>query len=770
MQSALRIAIGRTAGIARADWNPAAALAGLGLVLLLALALLPQRAGATTEVQASGLPYEIAIFVSSNPDRCYAAGTNAAIVKLAKRQLTQINSRGGIGGRPLHLRFLDDASNADKTVANAREALATPELLGMIGLTSSDRGEVLFKALSEDIKKSAVPFISDLSVGKLFAGLPNVFSSRPSQDAGTAPVVAAFIKESGFSRVALMIDDDRLALKTLADAIGQQLGADKLAGDYRIREVNNKDLDPEAVRQVLAEIKEKVPDLLVLAVGGDRTPPVLKALKDSGVAPPVMVMSPLSGLPAEIRDTYPAVLYELTQSDLPEVENAALGALVATGEPDEWLFPQVKQDAAPGWKDGSCKPLPENGDPSPLGFDNRRAIERGAQFADMIGLIAAGANAAPYGSDLEARRAAVIDALGKSYASGRGAFRGRFNVWSFDPDTRIAVRPQFVVELPFGMTPRQRQLAPVQFVRHRDGGLRRIDTLYVDVDLIRAHSVDENTKTFLAEFYLAMRASEGADIARLDFTNADVDPRTNGRQLAVEVLNDGGSDPAYPDKMKMYRISGRFLFKPSLGAYPFDHQRFAINIKPKGGSPFIIQPPPAELRDPDVASDNWQPESKYVGINENFVPVVDAFSHQPSVVPFYDSSFAWVMKREAKDYYLRVVVPLAFILLVAYISVFIPAGHFEAIVTIQVTALLSAVALYLSLPQLDSDAATLSDRLFVSYYWMVSAMILLSILRINSWAKERPWLDRLIGLAHVVGVPLIVAAIAWHIYSLSQAT
>ena len=57
------------------------------------------------------------------------------------------------------------------------------------------------------------------------------------------------------------------------------------------------------------------------------------------------------------------------------------------------------------------------------------------------------------------------------------------------------------------------------------------------------------------------------------------------------------------------------------------------------------------------------------------------------------------MKRQTTDYFLRVVVPLGFILIVAYLSIFIPRAHFEAIVTIQVTALLSAVALYLALPK-----------------------------------------------------------------------
>ena len=89
------------------------------------------------------------------------------------------------------------------------------------------------------------------------------------------------------------------------------------------------------------------------------------------------------------------------------------------------------------------------------------------------------------------------------------------------------------------------------------------------------------------------------------------------------------------------------------------------------------------------------------------------------------------MKRETTDYFLRVVVPLAFILIVAYLSIFIPQSHLEAIVTIQITALLSAVALYLSLPKLESDSATISDRIFVFDYMVVSFMIVISILRIN---------------------------------------
>ena len=94
--------------------------------------------------------------------------------------------------------------------------------------------------------------------------------------------------------------------------------------------------------------------------------------------------------------------------------------------------------------------------------------------------------------------------------------------------------------------------------------------------------------------------------------------------------------------------------------------------------PGLIQPTPKHLRDQIVNAEGWQARDQYVGYDEDFLPVVDAWTHERSVVPFYKGSFVWVMKREATDYFLTVVVPLAFIMAIAYLAVFIPRGHFEA--------------------------------------------------------------------------------------------
>ena len=158
--------------------------------------------------------------------------------------------------------------------------------------------------------------------------------------------------------------------------------------------------------------------------------------------------------------------------------------------------------------------------------------------------------------------------------------------------------------------------------------------------------------------------------------------------------------------------------------------------------------------------DGWEPKDQYVGYDEDFVRTVDAQTLQPSVVPFYKASFVWLMKRQTTDYFLRVVVPLGFILIIAYLSIFISTHHFEAIVTIQVTALLSAVALYLALPKLDANVETLSDRMFLFSYLMFSLIIAITIARENKRVEPISWLRTRLGFLHIVAVPAMAAAVA----------
>jgi len=720
---------------------------------------------AAGEAQAARPALAVGVFVSTRTDLCYDPGDVAAIRKLIALEQERINRQGGVHGRPIQLRVLDDQADPKQTIANVRSALADPQMLAMIGITNSNRAKAVFDMLGKDIGASGIPFVSDVSVNSLFASYANVYTTRASQEEERVPVLAQFMKQMSFERPAFVGLKDNVFSAALGDGLKAAVG-ERLAGDYRLT-VKDEKLDSGAVSAMIGELKSKSPDVLVLNVGLARAGGVMRQLTGQGLVPPIMIMGRIDAIPPEVVREYRNDIYQLAWDSLPDVYNDRLRRIISRASPLEWVFEGRKVPQAPGWANGECKPRPEIEKPDPLEAANLRAIGMGAQFADMVGLVAAAAKAADPNADLKALRSSILAELATSYVAGRGAYKGSFDNWSFQRASRSAARTPFIIMRPHGLG--RSQLAPMQFARLKGDKLRRINTLYADIDLIRAYRVDDNEKTFFAEFYLSLHDNKETSLEHIEFTNAFLDPKTNDRQITIRTLHGGGPSEVYPDSMRVYQISGRFIFEPQLTSYPFDTQRFSIDIQPKrGDAPFIVQPPPVSLRDKSVGTDGWEPKEQYVGYDADFVPVIDAFTHEPSIAPFYKASFVWMMKRETTDYFLRVMVPLGFILVVAYLSIFIPASHFEAIITLQVTALLSAVALYLSLPKLDAGTATLSDRLFIFNYMLVSLMIGVSILRASRLAMHRNWLKAVLAIVHIVAVPVAVALIAMLVYDASM--
>jgi len=736
--------------------------AWISLAVVLWAAPAHSQLGATIVGQQ---PVSIAIFVSSRNDQCFDSGIVTAIEQLAKAEQNRINVSGGILRRRLELQILDDQRAPERTVANVKAALANPHTVAMIGLSGTDRAKVAFDAMGADIGASGIPFLSDITVSSVFQEQANVFTIRPSQDDERIPVMAAFIKARNVQRPAFVGLKDTLFSSSLGDGLKHAASGVGLIADHRLTLQNNK-LDPAAIASLIADLKQRDTDLVVLAVGASRTPAVLGEFVAAGLTPPLFITSRIETVLEAGAPEYPGDIYELAWDNLPHVFSDRLRQRIVRNGLERWVFEGAKVPEAPGWRSGECKPRLDNVAPNAFDSRNMLAISRGTQYADMVALVAEALKTADPRGNMAAIRAHLLTQLKTTYAAGRGTFRGSFENWSFRPNSRAADRTPFIVMRPNGLG--ASQLAPLQFVRLRTDKLRQIDTLYLDIDLIRTFRVDDNDKSFFAEFYLSMRGNN-ASIDKVEFANGFLDPKTNDRQITIRKLHEVGPSDIYPEEMNIYLVSGKFTFEPRLATYPFDSQRFVVNIQPKSSeAPFIIQPPPHYLRDKAVDTDGWVPHDHYVGYDEDFVPTIDAWTFQQSIVPFYKASFVWLMQRQTTDYYLRVVVPLAFILAVAYMSIFIPLSHFEAIVTIQVTALLSAVALYLALPKVDAgDGTTLSDRIFLFVYTAVSLMIVISILRISPPVTQSPWVRRSLGLTHIVLIPVLVAGMMLYVYRAS---
>jgi hypothetical protein len=740
----------------------------IAAVTVVVSASMPVSVDAVDDAEAAQRPpLSVPIFVTSRDDLCYDNGQLAAIKRLTMLEQRRINRNGGVAGRRLQLMFFDDRRDEKRAAANLASALADPQTLAMIGMSNSTRAKAALDAGGKDLKKSGIPFISDISVGSLIADYPNVFTTRPSEDEERMPVIAEFTKQMKVARPAFIGLESAFASSNFGNALTKVLGPGVVAGDHRLHTVGDDILDAGELAAAITDLKSKNIDLLFLSVGGRRTKDVLKQLKDANFTPPLFVTGRLDTIASDGAGAYPNDIYQLAWDGFPDVYNDRLRKLVSDSpNPGVWIFEGARNKAAPGWKSGKCKARDEDVPLSVVDDENMRALSAGTQYADMVGLIAEAARGKDATTSLPELRSLIVQRLQSAYALGRGTFQGRFDNWSFQPSSRAAARTPMILMLPRGLA--HTQLAPLQFAHLRNNHMQRIDTLYADIDLIGAEHIDDNEKTFLADFYLSMNDRGGASIDQIEFSNAYLEPGSNDRQITVRPIHDGGKSEAFPDHMKIYRISGKFLYEPQLLDYPFDTQRFSIDIQPKhGNAPFIVQPPPDNLRDRLVRVDGWLPKDQYVGYDEDFVRTVDAQTLEPSVVPFYKANFVWLMKRQTTDYFLRVVVPLGFILMIAYLSIFISTHHFEAIVTIQVTALLSAVALYLALPKLDANVETLSDRMFLFSYLMLSVIIAITIARVNKWIEPVGWLRKSLSFLHIVGVPLATAALAFYVYEVS---
>lgn len=700
---------------------------------------------------------EIVVLTSSRTDRCHDAGDIAAIQHVVGLETDRINQSGDLGKRHLSVKFLDDQRDPQKLIANVRDAVAQTSTVAILGLANSANGKALFDAAGKEIRESGVPFISDLSVSGLFAEIGNVFTTRSAQETENIPLLRQFLKDLGVQKPAFIGLKDQVFSQVLGDTLKGGDGP-ALVADHRLVLQNNQ-LVPEDVAAAIRDVKVKEADFLFLSVGSARAAAVFRQMMAAGLRPPAFVSGRIDAIQgANPQFSYANDIYQLAWDGLPDAFNDRLRQRLQRTDPKSWMFEGKKVEAAPGWKTGECKERPAVAEPPILEAANLRAIGVGTQYGDMVGLVGEIIAATPEGTMPRAVRANIVEQLQTAYGEGQGAYRGNFDTWSFNAQTRAASRPPLLVMLRNGQ--KHLQLAPYQYVRLRNAALRPVETLYLDIDLLRAYRIDDNEKSFFAEFLLLLHHEKSSGIERIEFANAFLDPKTGEKQLSIRALHEGGKSATYPETMKVYRVNGRFMFEPKLGNYPFDTQRFSIDLQPKlGDQPFIIQPPPPKLRDQKVDADGWELTEQFVSYDEDFVRLIDAKTHEQSVVPYYKGSFVWMLRRLAIDYYLRVVVPLGFILVVAYLSIFIPRTHFEAVVTIQVTALLSAVALYLALPKLDSDTATFSDRIFLFVYLAVSVMIAISIARVNPLIKGRG-VPRFLAFLHIIGIPAMVVTMA----------
>ncbi|MEL6372739.1 MAG: ABC transporter substrate-binding protein [Pseudomonadota bacterium] len=723
----------------------------------------PDEPDATDGTSTATAPYRIAIFTSSDADACYTPGLVKAIRQFTSDYAADVNANGGIRGRPLALSLRDDLDTAANTVKNVEAALREPNLIGMIGVPSSTRGKAVFDALGLPIRESRLPFITEISLNGMFADQPHVFTLA-SAVSNEVDLLRAFIADKGYTRPAFVGLRDNLYARALGDGLAATptdglsapvAKASALAVDHRLN-IRGFSVPKAQAAPVIADLKAKRADVLFLGIQSSAGEQFLRHMLAADLQIPVFVV--LGRISRMMRNAntraYAAPLFQFAWDGVPNAFNERLRRRIwRSGDPQRWIFEDLPAALpADEWRLRGCKTKPPR-TLRVLDDRNRRAIGRGAQYRDMLALMVQAAREAPPGLDVLGLRAHIAKTIA-AHRKGERVLHGWWQDWSFTrarasaADTLIITRPG-----PGGGI----RLAPRQYVRTGQR-LEARSVVYLSLDLEEISRIDTNDRSFDASFYLSLRSEdEQINIRSIEFTNAYRSQTGGGTLISVREIHDGARVSNFPAGVKLYRVAGKFVFEPELGQYPFDTQRLSISFQPATTSkPFLIQPPAKGALVTQPRLDGWRARDAYVGSDQDIIPTLDRSIVKKRIVPFYKFNSTWVVQRIAVDYYLRVVIPLGFILLITYFSVFLRASRFESTMGIQVTALLSAIALYLALPKVDTDQATLSDKIFMATYAAVALMIGLSILKdhraVARWRSAR-WL---VSLVQIVVFPVAV--------------
>lgn len=225
------------------------------LVPLAAAGLLAGMGAATAETP--GVSSDRIIMGQSaafgGPAAALGTGMNQGLMAAFK----EINEAGGVHGRQLEVKQMDDGYEPDRSIANTRQLIEQDNVFALIGAV----GTPTSKATQPIATEAGVPFIGPFT-GAGFLRDPNnsnVINVRATYDQETETWIKHLTEDLGIKKIAILYQDDgfgRVGLagvKKALEARGMSLAAE---GTYKRNTV--------AVKSALLEIRKAEPEAVVM--------------------------------------------------------------------------------------------------------------------------------------------------------------------------------------------------------------------------------------------------------------------------------------------------------------------------------------------------------------------------------------------------------------------------------------------------------------------------------------------------------------------------
>lgn len=228
-------------------------------------------------------------------------------------------------------------------------------------------------------------------------------------------------------------------------------------------------------------------------------------------------------------------------------------------------------------------------------------------------------------------------------------------------------------------------------------------TVSAGIYLIHVSNIDVKSQTFKAEFYLNFKWKGNRSAKNFELINA-----TEFSQYFLTEWEEGGYN------YLACKIRGTFRSKMNVSRFPFDSQNLEIVI---GDFVWIEDSLKYTINDTLTGFSkginilDWTEKKYSLRVN-----TLDEMGSRYSVL-----IFNFLVQRKYAFFFIKILIPLIIVLLVALLDLFIPKNELDACIGLGITSLLSMIALHYSIAgQLpDVSYPTRVDLLMIGSYFLV---------------------------------------------------
>ncbi|RPH62406.1 MAG: hypothetical protein EHM81_02310 [Chloroflexi bacterium] len=370
-------------------------------------------------------------------------------------------------------------------------------------------------------------------------------------------------------------------------------------------------------------------------------------------------------------------------------------------------------------------------------------------------LQATGASGAPVSLSQERQQIrdflAVLDSPGQALDGVRGQIY-------FDASHNFSPPPTFGLFQQGQFIPAPVQLRPVQNRKLvdpaassiiADGGqyIYKTSVAYTGIRLNEITNIDvDKTHTFTADFYIWFRYQGDLDVGDIDFLNA-AEPVQLDAPVAAATQN--GLN------YRLYRVRAPFRTTFDLQNYPFDRQELAIQFRHRvltnekliyvadaAGMDGLVHGPDLLARliaDNVFASDtDWQPANPRIFIaahaNTSSFGNPLLLGDQQKVESSTFNLKVDILRNYGR-FAFKNILPLFFIVALAYLSLFLPEYKFESAISVMTGSLLSIVFFHVNLSSsLNVGYSVALDYIFYATYLLFTLEVLILVL---AWHRQQ---------------------------------